>query len=681
VNTRRKDIQLNLPNASNNSSALVNTIARLLGDGDGLNSCVGYAIPAPRIFKALSSYDDPEALHDHLSARWAAACTTGHPTPAQEAWLSAVRSAPSPEALATALLTLPRDTPSADSHSSWKQLLNPYTTRLASTKTAANKRHVLRLTFNSQLVTLVVRHHLGRYEDALRGKSDTDSLPLPIASWARDASRDGVLHAELKVSPYYPRFESTRVTGWTCGPEHVPSTPYDPDADYSQLYGNTDRLGNFLRSVAPHCHPSPPVSSPDGTGIIDFIHEKRHRHELYRLLGRTAPEYGIHRPLKLKYYQRRTPTAQCCSLCGEPDHQAHSCPRVPPTTSSSSSSSSSSAVMLTDASMDAEEKEAIMEAARGRHAVCRDCYSPDHQQSCYTPAEKQHCKLCQGMGHTSFRCKQYRPSWVLLPAPKPEECRPLNPRPLTIIAQQQGSALPSWSSIAAGGRSVLAAPQHRPTAADFPALPGSRPPTPPASYAATAPPSPSSPSTPLSPSPPPSAELAELKTIVTMQQQTLQALQALHQQSVQHLQASMEAANQRAERRFDELFSVLGFFKQLLLPNLHPLMTPGMGMEAAPPLHSPSPTPVCMQSGEHKATDPSAPPQSRHGDPGPPQPIPAHTFQQGSLHGSIGTFGNFHLSAGASMNAGPDASHPSPPAVLPPHYSHSSTASSPPSTQ
>ena len=64
---------------------------------------------------------------------------------------------------------------------------------------------------------------------------------------------------------------------------------------------------------------------------------------------------------------------------------------------------------------------------------------------------------------------------------------------------------------------------------------------------------PASPSSPI----PASAELTELKAIVAMQTRNLEALQALHHHSVQTLQASMEAASRRSERRFDELLTFL----------------------------------------------------------------------------------------------------------------------------
>jgi hypothetical protein len=461
---------------------------------------VGFAIPAPSIFKVLSQYDDPKALHDHLTSRWSSPPSPSLPTippqsaaltPIQSSWLTSIRTAANADQLADALLSTPANTPSADLHSSWKQLLNPYSTRLSSTKSPQGKRHVLRLTFNSALVTQAVRLHLSRYAAVADGISDINSLPTPIRGWSQDATRDGVSLATIKVAPYYPRYESTRTVGWKCGPDHpTASSPYDANVDFGQLYGNTSLLMSFLHTAAPNCHPSSPTTQPDGTGIIDFIHEKRHRHELYRLPSSTSPAHGIHRPLRLKFYQRQVPTAQCCSLCGQPGHRAHTCTVVSPSPSSSSSSS------LRDTStMDVSDLEAYRDALNER-AVCRDCYSPDHRESCYTPADQQHCKICKVTGHTSFRCSQYRPSWVLLPAPKPEDCRPLNLRPLTIIAQQQGRPIPSWSSIASGGRPCPSShpspnpSDYAPQSSDFPPLPntGASSP-PPSSTTLTVPPS------------------------------------------------------------------------------------------------------------------------------------------------------------------------------------------------
>jgi hypothetical protein len=483
TSTRRKDIQINLPHTSNNSSAFVNTIARLLGDTDGQRTCVGFAIPAPSIPSILSQFDDPKALHDLLTSRWTSTPSSeSSPSPSQSSWLASIRTAATADQLAATLLSPPSDTPTTELHSSWKQLLNPYSSCLSSTKSPMGKRHVLRLKFNSVLVTQAVRFHLSRYSAAADDKSDISTLPAPIHSWALDAIRDGVPLSAIKVSSYFPRYETTRIVGWKCGPDHLtPSSTYDPNVDFGQLYGNTSRLMNFLHAAAPNCHPSPPTTQPDGTGIIDFIHEKRHRHELYRLLGCTSPAHGIHRPTKLKFYQRQIPAIQCCSLCGEPNHRAHECTVVPPPSTSSSSSP-----IAIDASMDVDEVEAYRNAAQGR-AVCRDCYSPDHQQSCYTPASQQRCKICKVTGHTSFRCSQYRPTWVLLPTPKPEDCRPINLRPLTIIAQQQGRPPPSWSSIASGGSPFppthpsLNSPGYVPQAHDFPSLPNTGTPSAPPS--------------------------------------------------------------------------------------------------------------------------------------------------------------------------------------------------------
>ena len=375
---------------------------------------------------------------------------------------------------------LPPATPFLDFCTSWKQLLNPYTTRLSSTKTPNGKRHVLRLSFNSDLVTLAVRQHLSRYTVLSDGKSSIDSLPEPLRGWARDASRDGVLSATIKVADFSPRYESTRTVGWKCGPEYSPTSFYDPSVDLNQLYGNTARLMDYIRTAAPNCRALEPTTMPDGTGAIQFIHEKRHRHELYRLLGSASPAHGIHRPPRLKFYQHQAPSVQYCSLCGEPGHKAHECTVVPHPQRPASSPSSPSPMVI-DASMDDDEREAFAAASR-RSGVCRDCYSHDHRESCYTPANQQQCKLCNATGHTSFRCTLGRPSWVLLPTPKPEDCRPLNLRPFAIIAQQQGRALPSWSSIASGGQASPSSQSpsnpasYAPQQSTFPPLPTNRSP-------------------------------------------------------------------------------------------------------------------------------------------------------------------------------------------------------------
>ena len=435
--------------------------------------------------------------------------------------------------------------PDSACHSQWAEYLNPNTDTLSSSTSASGTRHVLRLAFNSELVAAAVRAHIERYTALLLPpRTSEEYTPAELAalapwqrSWVLAASRARTLHMEARLDVYAIRYETTLVSGWSPDPDH-PLHPSEAGV-YGQLYGDTTRFYAFLATYAPHCTACKPELRSDSPRI-QFVHEARYRHELYRLVGRTSPPHGITRPLRLDFKQLRRAQVQCCSVCGETDHTAHACglraARPDPATD--------------DGKMEVDEARPLLPPLLGAQAVvCRDCYDPGHRETCHTPHELMICKVCNEPGHTSFRCPQYRTSWVPLTAP-PSSHAP-NPRPLALIAQQCGRPRPSWSDVASTADGPRTTPSPHPAApalADphaFPALPGSRTPADPAAYTDTAPPSPSSPSPPPSPTSPPSAELAELKAIVAMQQRSLQALQALHQQSVQRLQASLEANTQR----------------------------------------------------------------------------------------------------------------------------------------
>ena len=311
-------------------------------------------------------------------------------------------------------------------------------------------------------------------------------------------------HTVATVEEYGIRYETTLISGWTRGLDHQPAP--SEKGDYRQLYGDDTRLLAYLKTVAPHCHPRPTVTLADGSGSIQFIHEMQHRHELFRLQGSTSPSHGITRPLRLTFQQLRRPSSQCCSVCGEPDHTAQSCPLRTP----------HSAAAADDEKMDAD-----VALLPNDGVACRLCYSPLHREDCHTPPSLQHCKICNENGHTSFRCARYKPSWV--PLSVPPSSRPPNPRPLGVITQQRGIAPPSWSAVAAAG-SARPSPTHSaaPLSTDlnaFPPLPGVAPgPASPTDSAPSSPHSRSTASTPTSPSTPPSTEIAQLKEMILLQQ-------------------------------------------------------------------------------------------------------------------------------------------------------------------
>jgi hypothetical protein len=551
-NTAKRETMARPPRRSNNDSKLLFAIGTLL--------LKGLCIPAPRLPKLYSQHNSLEslvpALINHFAAR-----ASGNPsllheddrtpmTPSQEAFIANLMSAArsGPLDLADALLDVRGCMTDKDCHSEWHEYLNPGTDVMGSPKAPdGGQCHVLHLAFNSIMVTHAVTAHLQKHVVMFCKTAAGPSRDVLARyqhwqrQWVNAHQEKGTMTTEVVVSKYGIRYETTRLLGWTRGPDHQPPSPQH--SAYDQLYGNTEELMAFLAAEAPHCRACPVAYQRDGSGIIQFVHEAKYRNELFRLNGRTAPARGITRPLRLQYQQLRRPVAQCCSLCGEGGHSAHSCAVV-------------RAEQKGDGDDDAEA------APRG---ACRDCYSTSHQQTCNTPASEQTCKLCLSTGHTSFRCSKYRTTWV--PLTPPETTRAPNPRPLAIIAQQCGKPTPSWATVASrqnppawGLGAWATGPVCDPLPEEeFPSL--SPPSVAPSTHSAhsSAPPSPGS---------PPvnnhhgSAEYAELRALLVEQQRATAAAAAEQQK---------DAAEQR--KAITELTTALGAMSTMVMTFMKEMMS------------------------------------------------------------------------------------------------------------
>ena len=259
-----------------------------------------------------------------------------------------------------------------------------------------------------------VRAHIEKYTKLLLPAGGSETHPpaeLNVMqqwqrSWISSTTRANAIHTVASIDHYFIRYETTLLSGWTRGPDHQPTPP--EEVNYFQLYGDDNRLFAFLANAAPHCYRRPADMLADGTGSIQFIHEAQYRNELYRLQGTSSPSHGITRPLRLTFQQLRRPSTQCCSVCGEPDHTARSCPLH---------------AAHSDAAANVEKMDADAVSLPTDSVVCRLCYSPGHREDCHTPPSLQHCKICNEDGHTSFRCRLYKSSGYLSPS-LPRAARP-----------------------------------------------------------------------------------------------------------------------------------------------------------------------------------------------------------------------------------------------------------------
>jgi hypothetical protein len=646
-------------------------------------------IPPPSLLKALSRYDTPADLLAYLQSLQGTSLLTTL-TPYVAGLAAAIQcldrnDMDAPAKVAAALYSTPTGM-DAFCHSSYLDYLNPSTAIIKSFRTPAKEqRHVIRLGLNSPLVTAALEYHLTRYAALLcpapapaPSKAAIAGLLAWQAEWTRRSIPTSAIHSRLHLSRYEYRYESTRVSGFTRGPDCNPPLPLHDNL--SEPFGSLNSFLAYLSAAAPHCYAGKVDYTPDGRAYVQLVHEMQYRSELYRINGATSPRHGISRPMRLSYYQQKVPAARCCSHCGEGDHQAHACPVK------SASAPAAAAAADMDSGLPAHPP-------GHRAGVCRDCYSPDHQQNCDTNPASVTCKLCNLTGHTSFHCARYRAQWV--PLSLPAVTLPMSTRPLVITCIQRGLA---WRDIAAAaaGSPPPSGPAPPPASA-FPALQPStaaraRPPAPsPASPTVSSSSLPASqPVTPTSPSSPVIEDrFNQLQhAILTMQAETkafqqaqtqhfsqLQQQQVSFQQQLQSQLLGLQSQLQVQQQAFKDYTASVDNRFFALLQHLAPTplhappapITAFMQTGAAPPPATTSSASIPMDESTPAAAAPQCTPPMAHG------PLQVSVAQSGA-NASVGSF-HFQLPSAASPMGG----HAGPPA-----YTHStpqpSSSSSTPST-
>ena len=260
----------------------------------------------------------------------------------------------------------------------WADLLTPHSSCLSrgraatqSTTTANSpadsSRCILRLDFATPLMCSLVGAFLHRHDQAAATSTPStapNTAPRPAVAW--------------EVSHYQRRLIAARVTGFAIGPlSHDPTGRF---TSLAELHGNYHALWQWLRVAAPHCAPATiPLTLYSGVGAVDFVLEETHMAELHALSGRTDPDWGITRPLRLHVSILRQSPNTACSVCGEAQHKARDCPSKP----------------------------------AGGALTCKGCFGSDHSaEHCPVEVSQRMCKLCNQHGHSTLACSRYRARWV-----------------------------------------------------------------------------------------------------------------------------------------------------------------------------------------------------------------------------------------------------------------------------
>lgn len=651
-------------------------------------------IPPPPLLKALSRYDNPADLLVHLKTmlthQGSSLLTNLAPYITRlETAISLLKgnSMDAPAQVAEALYQTPVGM-DAYCHSSYLDYFNSSTAIIKSFKTPAKEqRHVIRLGLNSPLVTAALEYHLTRYAALMcpapttaPSRADIAGMLPWQAEWTRRCIPTSAIHSHLQLARYEYRYETTRVSGFTRGPDcHPPLQHHD---SLTEPFGSLNSFLAFLSAAAPHCYAGKVDYTPDGRAYVQLVHEMPYRSELFRLNGTTSPRHGITRPLRLTYFQQKVPAARCCSHCGEGDHQAHACPLKAASTSAAAA---------------AEDMDSGLPVHPPDHraGVCRDCYSPDHQRTCDTNPMSVTCKLCKQTGHTSFHCSHYRAQWV--PLSLPAVTAPMSTRPLVITCIQRGLA---WNTVAAASTPPPPYGPAPPPASAFPPLQPSiaarvRPAASPASPTVSS--SSSAASQPPSPGSPPSAVSDDRfnqlqQVILTMQAESkafqerqIQHFQQLQQQQwtfqqqlqiqIQGLNAQLQAQQQASrdfqssvDSRFFALVHELAKGASPASGTLHTIHSPAPSVTAymqAGGLQPPTtPSPAFLPTGT-PATASLQPLQSM-----PAPPVQVSVTAQSGANASVGTL-HLSLPPGANPMMGPSG---------PPPYAHPTQQTSSSST-
>lgn len=649
-----------LPHPTHKDQSSINTVTSLL--------LTSLDFPAPRLPRLCSS--DPQAdPHSFVESFKTLLSKDATVPPSGATYVNDLLSTLDHDlgyrAFYTKLTDPPQDLFMSHSHlfhSTWYNYLNYRTGAMTSLATASDQRHVIRLGLNTPIVKGAIRHHLidlaARYcsqSDLLPPNADGTppvpgyaDMPPALQGWVSRAYSSGSISTSVEVSEYTLQYVTTETTDWSMNPGTHPAFSAN-----GELHGNTQAVMDWLASAAPHCHPIAPTRPNNkGKGTVTFVHELTHRSELYQLLGKTAPEYGITRPLKLNFRQSHAPPTKACSNCGLPGHLAMHCTN------------------------------------NYGQPVCRDCYSPDHL-NCHASPDQQQCRLCPETGHTSFHCKQYKKYYV--PLSPPRESRPVNPNILTELAKQMGRAVP-WSEVSAGlTRPPVPPPTSVPAPSpdNFPVMPRSRPaPSPAPSTASSAwspPPSPpasSSSSSSSSSSPSTDALLAMILNLQKDAQRVREEVQREREAAQREREESRAAFQRLQDELIHEREENRRFQQELMMPLFAALK--GLFYTPGPP---PTPSDYLHQNISAYSTHPPPSLQlSQHPSPTPLPPAQPSNSWTNSIQSVVGTVVNsasvthptFHTNSPPSSASAPPNAH----SQLPqPMSDSSSTAPSPPSYQ
>ena len=260
-------------------------------------------------------------------------------------------------------------------------------------------------------------------------------------------------------------------------------------------------------------------------------------------------------------------------------------------------------------------------------------------------------------GHTSFGCYQFRPKWVSVKPPT--ILHPLNPRPMSILARQQGLPVP-WSRVAEG-RALTSPPQQQTSpsinlssTSSFPPLPSAGPPqqqltsSTPLPHQAYPQPQPST-----QPLPQPSVTAAPADSLLDMLQKLLAAQEERQAAALRQLAAQHQQAMAQMQQQFTAMQQLLSMMFGLNTPKECPplpsLSSPLMVYSSQQPAYQqPSPgtsSSSSLAAGNPLSTSLAAPPLQQ--PPHHPQPSP-HTYMQVYNHSatafnSPGITANLHL--------------------------------------
>ena len=300
----------------------------------------GMLIPPPTLTQATNRHQDAKDLHSELHSKWmalakAAALKNTPPSsptlpPLQAAFLDRLLSwdGDSEAELGDILLNPPPSAPYvSDTLSQWEDFLGP-TSNIMQRPNSTCTRVVLHLSFPSTLARIAAETHLSRYQAYLASTSSSPSSTPK--DWFRSATRSRILPTPMFIEPYRLRLVTTKVTGWSRGPDHEwHTTPEGLRVSDSQPLGSTTLFLAYLLAKAPNCTPQILPLTSHRVSVV-FVHEERYKYQLYALNKDTSPTHELTVAPVLQYGEQKKAGAQVCSKCGTPGHLAITAQATPP---------------------------------------------------------------------------------------------------------------------------------------------------------------------------------------------------------------------------------------------------------------------------------------------------------------------------------------------------------------